>query len=672
MAAEKHYLETELETLVQTDPTIWQFLREGSLDGVWYWDLENPEHEYMSPEFWRLFGFNPSDKKHLAAEWQDLIFPEDLELAKENVAKHCADPNHPYDQVVRYHCANGGVAWVRCRGIAVRDETGKAIRLLGAHNDITAQKEEEQVVATLNHELETIFNAATSGIVALDAGGQIVRINNRARHFLGGISDPVPFAWPNGITFLDAETLHPLDDSADPIRRALAGNVLRNETHLMRRPQAGDARRYVRVASALPETKDSAIHAVLVIDDISREERNRQVVERKSRLDALGQLTGGIAHDFNNLLGSLVYSVDIARRAKASEKRETHLEAAMGALMRGRTLTSRLLAFARKQPGVANVRATSDIFDEFHVLVRPMLEAQIEITLTVDEPDLRQYCDPVQLETALMNLTLNARDAILRSGKGNKIDIRARPVRAPNKDLDNRQEGTHPDSDTADGSSFRYIEISVTDNGPGMDDETLARCTDPFFTTKDTNSGTGLGLAMVYGFVRQSDGDLRICSEEEVGTTVQMTLPRGSELGGREEPTKEDDAIHGNAQTILVVEDELTLLMGLTEVLEELDYEVVSARSAPDAMEMVENGEHFDLLLTDVVMPGPFGGFELARRVREKRPNVPVLYTSGYTGFSAQEMGEVQAPLLQKPALPHELAAAIAVALSSRDHSVSR
>ena len=198
-----------------------------------------------------------------------------------------------------------------------------------------------------------------------------------------------------------------------------------------------------------------------------------------------------------------------------------------------------------------------------------------------------------------------------------------------------------------------------------MDDETIARCTDPFFTTKGTNSGTGLGLAMVYGFIRQSDGDLRIYSEEGVGTTVQMTLPRGTELGGREEPMQEEARIKGRSQIILVVEDEQALLEALVEVLEELNYGVVCAKSGPEALKLVEAGEPFDLLLTDVVMPGAFGGFELAHRVRQIHPNVPVVYTSGYTGFLAQEMGEVQAPLLQKPALPHELAAALAVALTT-------
>lgn len=141
---DRHYLEEELERLVQSDPDMWRFLREGSLDGVWYWDLEKPDNEWMSPEMWRLFGVDPATKTHDPAEWQDLIFTEDLDVALENFQKHCADPDHPYDQIVRYRHADGSTVWVRCRGMAIRDETGKPIRMLGAHNDITAVKRAEE------------------------------------------------------------------------------------------------------------------------------------------------------------------------------------------------------------------------------------------------------------------------------------------------------------------------------------------------------------------------------------------------------------------------------------------------------------------------------------------------------------------------------------------------
>ncbi len=565
------------------------------------------------------------------------------------------------------------VYWTRARinaALAVAGAAFLLVILTAAGVTLRNRANASASVAAARDELETIFDATNSGIVAFDAAGKIVRVNNRARHLLGGVSDPTPFEWPSPIKFLDAETMQPLDASADPVRRAMSGHALRGETHLMRRLHAVEDHRYVRLNHTPAGNRGSAIQLVIAIDDVSNEERNRQVVERKSRLDALGQLTGGIAHDFNNLLASQLYAVDLARNAASAEKRDSYLEIAADAVQRGRSLTSRLLAFARRQPGLSTVGKTSVLFADFEKLVRPMLEAQIEITLTVEDPDLHHFCDQTQLETALMNLVLNARDAILRSGKGSRIDIRARPVRATHKGLDAKQStgGAGPDDPSDDiampASTFRYVEISVIDNGPGMDEETLSRCTDPFFTTKESNSGTGLGLAMVYGFIRQSDGDFRIYSEETLGTTVQMTLPRGAVTGQREQAMPEDNVIRGGGQTILIAEDNLQLLMMITEIVEDLGYRVESARSGLEALSYVESGEHFDLLLTDVVMPGEVGGFGLARRVRAIRPDIPVIYTSGYTGFTATEMGDVQAPLLQKPAAPAKLAEAIAQGLA--------
>ncbi|MEM8729053.1 MAG: transporter substrate-binding domain-containing protein [Pseudomonadota bacterium] len=511
-----------------------------------------------------------------------------------------------------------------------------------------AQRRAAKEISVVRDELQTIFNAASSGIVALDRAGQIVRINDRARHMLGGTCEPVPFVWPPEIDFWDAETRQPIDAGTDPVRRALSGRSLRGETHLMRRLQPGEDRRYVRVDNARVRNAQSAIHTVMVIDDVSNEERNRQVVDRKNRLDALGLLTGGIAHDFNNLLASMLYAVDLAGKAADDARRARYLEIATAAIHRGRSLTSRLLSFARRQPGLATVRKASDVFDEFKRLVRPMLEAQIDITWDLEEPDLWLYCDQAQLETALMNVVLNSRDAILRDGVGNRIEMRARSIRAGSVDMETRQHGRDTGDDGCPGT-YRYVEISVSDNGPGMDEQTLARSTDPFFTTKDINSGTGLGLAMVYGFARNADGDLRIYSEPGIGTTVHLILPRGTSEGTREDRMPEDVVEHGSGETILVVEDESQLLAMITEVLEGLGYKVLAASSGQEALSLAEDRPDIDVLLTDVVMPGELGGFELARRVRALRPDVPVIYMSGYTGFTASEMGAVQAPLLQKP-----------------------
>lgn len=153
MGEQEHYLKKELYELVKKDDTIFEFLQSGSLDGIWYWDLEKQENEWMSPEFWKNFGYDPAEKKHLASEWQDMIHPEDLKRAIENFKSHCEDSDHPYDQFVRYTKKDGSTAWVRCRGIAIRDENGTPIRMLGAHVDVTALKNTEARLQKANEEL---------------------------------------------------------------------------------------------------------------------------------------------------------------------------------------------------------------------------------------------------------------------------------------------------------------------------------------------------------------------------------------------------------------------------------------------------------------------------------------------------------------------------------------
>ncbi len=631
---------------------------------VYVFNQKTQSNEYTNTTLADILGYSSAELIELGdALFPTLCHPDDLP----RIGEYFASLQHLVDGTtvsIEYRMRHKSGHWVWLLSndtVFDRDEDGAVHRHIGVATDISQQKTSETAIAATRDELETVFNAASSGIVAMDEGGVIVRINSAARHMLGGISAEVPFAWPEAIQFLDPETMQPLIASADPLRRALAGHSLQGETHLMRRHSGSESARYVRVGNAGVAHAESNIHMVLVLDDVSNEERNRQVIERKSRLDALGQLTGGIAHDFNNLLASLLYAIDLAGKATDPDARADYLETAAQSVKRGSALTARLLAFARRQPGLATVRSTAEVFEDFKALVRPMIEAHFEIEVSVSEPDLRHRCDQTQLETALMNLVLNARDAMIRSGEGSRIQIKARPVLATSETLDDTQNaGAHEDD-----SALRYVEISVSDNGPGMDEETLARCTDPFFTTKESNSGTGLGLAIVYGFINQSDGDLRIYSEDGIGTTVQMTLPRGTSQGKREGAVHKAPVEQGAGETILVVEDEFMLLSMMTDLLEKLDYDVVTATSGQQALDLITSGATVDLLLTDVVMPGKLGGFELARLARETRPDLPVIYVSGYTGFTASEMGAVSAPLLQKPAPADELARAIANALNA-------
>ncbi len=671
---ESNYLQDELNALIQSDPKIWQFIREASLDGVWYWDLENPEHEYMSPEFWRVFGFDPATRKHLASEWMDLIHSDDLELAKANLAAHLEDETHPYDQVVRYTRADGNTAWVRCRGMAIRDEAGKPVRLLGAHNDITALKNEESAANRSRDFLARIMETTPSGILALNAQGQVTAINSAGRHFLRGVTAPVPFDWPEGIEFLEPESLQPVDALKNPVLRCLAGAVITDEVFLIAGGSDTELR-YVRVTSGSGQAEDPALHCVIIMDDVTEHEKHRQQMERAHRLEALGQLTGGIAHDFNNLLATVQYALQLAKQATDAGKRETYLDAAMTAIDRSNDLTKRLLAFGKLQPGVAKSYEVHQLLKEIQSLATPIIESNIELNWHLNDLDLWVFCDGGQFSNAVLNLLINARDAILQHGGSGAITVSARSVSELDADVVLRREHANTfiakglyaehqaDQERGDNAAFRYVEISVTDDGPGMAEEVKRRAIDPFFSTKEVGIGSGLGLSMVYGFVQQSGGELRIYSQPGLGTAVRLLLPRGTDGGRRENPVARETFAKGRGERILVVEDEGSLRMMLDDMISSMGYEIVLASSGDAALALVEAGEPFDLLITDIVMPGGLGGFDLARRVRALRPLMPIVYMSGYTGYSEGDMSGVVAPMIRKPCPPDDLAAAIAAAL---------
>lgn len=526
-------------------------------------------------------------------------------------------------------------------------------------------------------QLRVVLDTTVNGIIGLDRAGVVDVINPAARHMLGGKSQATPFPWPSEIKFLDVLDMHPLDASSDPINRSLAGQVLTGETHLMTREDERE-NRYVRVSSALVEDTSSNLRCVIVLDDVSLLEKNRQQIERKGRLDALGQLTGGIAHDFNNLLATILYALQLTRADDISNRSERVLTTAMGAVERGRELTGRLLAFAKRQPGIARSRPLVDTFSEFEALARPAIEENLQITFIAPDPDLLVHCDHGQLDNALLNLVLNSRDAIMRSGNGSQIIVKARPIDEVDADLSLRREDLHAyitqgmkaehakDIERRDERAFRYVEISVTDDGPGMTDEVKRRAIDPFFTTKDTNSGTGLGLSMVYGFIQHSDGELRIYSELDYGSTIRMILPRGTVENKREAPIARQPIKRGNGERILVAEDEESLLEVMEHLLDDLGFTFIAARSGTEALAVLEEVDEIDLLLTDIVMPGGIGGFELAEKMRQMRPDLPVVYMSGYTGFTSNEMGKVVAPMVQKPCPPAELGEILLDALSAR------
>jgi PAS domain S-box-containing protein len=386
---------------------------------------------------------------------------------------------------------------------------------------------------------------------------------------------------------------------------------------------------------------------------IAERERAEEALRQSQKMEAVGQLTGGIAHDFNNLLTVITGNVDAARRHLGEEGEARVLRALGNALVgaeRAATLTQRLLAFSRRQPLNPRPIDANKLVTGMSELLHRTLGETIAVETVLAAGLWQIEADPNQLENAILNLAVNARDAMPDGGK--------LTVETANTHLDRDYAANNPGI-----SAGQYVAICVSDSGGGMNADTLARAFEPFFTTKEVGKGTGLGLSMVYGFVKQSGGHLKIYSEEGHGTTVRIYLPRLLGAEAEAEDRAEPEVPEGSREeTILVCEDDDDVRAYTVEVLRELGYRVLEAHDGPSALRLLERQEgKVDLLFTDVVLPSGMTGAILAREARTLRPELRILFTTGYARDAIVHHGRLDpgVELITKPFAYADLAARV-------------
>ncbi len=393
--------------------------------------------------------------------------------------------------------------------------------------------------------------------------------------------------------------------------------------------------------SAVPDTTPGSGIFYTVGRDITEEQTREEMLRQSQKMEAVGQLTGGLAHDFNNLLTGMMGNLELLQMRIDRGRTEDlgrFISAAQGAGRRAASLTQRLLAFSRRQTLDPKPTDVHRLLRDMEELLRRTVGPEIAVDV-IDASDLRHaMIDGAQLESALLNLSINARDAM---PEGGRITIEA-----ANKGLDRRAAQQH------DMEPGEYLSICVTDTGTGMDADTIARAFEPFFTTKPLGQGTGLGLSMVYGFARQSGGQVRIYSEIGMGTTVCIYLPRY--LGEAGEDASEDagaEPVRGSGETILVVDDEATIRHLIDEVLDEQGYTVIGAGDGAAGLKVLQSGARIDLLITDVGLPGGMNGRQVADAARALRPGLKVLFITGYAENAAVGNGHLEPgmELLTKP-----------------------
>lgn len=386
--------------------------------------------------------------------------------------------------------------------------------------------------------------------------------------------------------------------------------------------------------------------------DVTERHRLEEELRQSQRLDAIGQLVGGVAHDFNNLLTVIMGNNELLVHELADDEDRRELATtALVAAQRGAELTQRLLAFARRQALAPRAVEVNGLVREMHGLLRRTLGEQIDIEVVRNEALWTALVDPAQLEGAILNLAINARDAMVGGGR--------MTIQTANVELDESYSEQH-----VDALPGAYVQIAVSDTGTGIAPEHLLHVFDPFFTTKASGRGTGLGLSMVYGFVKQSGGHARIYSEVGHGTTVRLYLPRAAGPAEAQDPIT-PAAVTGGSEKILLVEDDELVRRYATDALTALGYRVFVAPDGPLALGLLKENDDIALLFTDVIMPGGMNGRELADAALAVRPRLRVLYTSGYTENAIVHDGRLDPDvrLLSKPYRRADLALAIRAAL---------
>jgi nitrogen-specific signal transduction histidine kinase/CheY-like chemotaxis protein len=357
-------------------------------------------------------------------------------------------------------------------------------------------------------------------------------------------------------------------------------------------------------------------------------------VRQLQKMEAVGQLTGGIAHDFNNMLAIIIGSLDLAKRRLAGDehpKRASAIDNATTGAQRAATLTARLLAFSRRQPLEPRIVDANKLVGGMSEMLRRTIGETIRVETVLAGGLWRVHADPQQIENAILNLAVNARDAMPAGGR--------LTIETANTELDDAYARVHDEV-----KAGQYVLLSITDTGTGMTQGIIDRAFEPFFTTKEVGQGTGLGLSQVFGFIKQSNGHIKIYSELNAGTTLKLYLPRHVGPDPDEAPPARADEgalPRGHAsEIVLVVEDEPQVRRMSVDVLRDLGYTVVHASDASQAITKLESHPSVSLLFTDVIMPG-MTGRQLADTVRAGRPDMRVLYTTGYTRNAIVHSGVV-------------------------------
>jgi PAS domain S-box-containing protein len=610
--------------------------------------------DFVNDHYVEFTGLSRDEARVL--DWRGRIHPDDApDLMKRSIEGEASQK--PFTLEGRYKRADGEWRWLRSVSQPRFGSDGELVGFIGVATDITLAKEAElelrRQVDEQTHELalsearfRAVFDTILEVLVLMEPDGTIVELNRKEAAWRARSSREAI-----GRKIWDAPTFdhYPQHKQLmkEAVRHAAADNLFDQEVRLER---DGVPTAYLHVSVQPVHNGDGGvIYLLFEARDITELKTAQEQLRQSQKMEALGQLTGGIAHDFNNLLTVVVGGLDIIAKRAEDEKLKRYAENALAAAERGARLTGQLLAFSRVQRLEVTPTFVAPLIQNMRPLLRNVLGPGIEKRFDLDEAMMPVMADPTQLEVAVLNLAINARDAM---PEGGILSFVSTPV------------AMKGEADVEDGD---YIELCISDTGVGMPPEVLERAFEPFFTTKEVGKGTGLGLSMVYGMARQSGGAARIESTAGKGTTVRLLFRKADQAAVAANLGTEESYIPAPApmpSSILVIDDDPDVRAFIVTSLEEQGYSVRQASDGKRGLAEVDRQKP-DLVVVDFIMPG-LSGAEVANRIRAKTPDQPILFVSGYSETDAVKRTAPDAPLLAKPFRADALDRAVRAALAKR------
>jgi PAS domain S-box-containing protein len=637
--------------------------RAQEITGIGSWEIDVQRGQLvLSKQMYIIHGLTPRDDEKLPLEAIEPLISADREEAASWFNRLLAGEHvHPLEASIWRH--DGTLRIVNNEARPLFDKSRKVAKLSGTQRDVTDAREADRELRQSQLHLALAQQVASIGSAAIDFrtgkwdwSDETYRIYGVERgHFKPSFEGLATLVHPDDRDeLLSKPALARIGITPPPIEYRIrrpdgAERILRREAALVR----GNSGEVLGIVGTVQD-----------VTDLRAAEREKDFLQAQlrqaQRLEAVGQITGGVAHDFNNLLTVILGNAAVIERHLTENATLRELaELTRMAAERGAELTRQLLAFSRQQPLDPKPVDIDQLVSGMKKLLQRVLGERINISTSYGPGLWRALIDASQLENALLNLSVNARDAM---PDGGRLTIETKNVTLDEICVSGELLlGAEP-SETLAG---QYVLISVSDTGVGMDEATRLKAFDPFFTTKDVGKGSGLGLSMVYGFVKQSKGHVRIRSNPGHGTAIELYLPKVDENTIGVESREDETPVLGGAEKILVVEDDELVRRQVTSQLKDLGYNVTSAKDGVEALNALRKPEHFDMLFTDVVMPRGINGWELADEAAKLRPRLPVLFASGYAESAVARRGRLDpgSNLLHKPYRRHELAAKIRLML---------